>query len=475
MFPPRRVLRSIRWLLASVVLVVLILLSGLLFFGNGSRPAPVSVINRKHDDHSLIIQVTESPNGPANPVSNKSDLRPIIGSKSSIFGPANPVSSESDLRPVVGSKLSIGPAIPVSNRNDRRPVIGSKMSLHVHEAALEHTIKKPLSECPKLENIPGLVEDRPMNLMSGLPMDELERFFFPGHPELIREIVSISNHDLPGLRGAGVHTPEGSSSAGSVHLIDGLSPRAVQNGDYRYLPGGHWRPADCIPRWKVAIVVPYRNRTIQLSLFLRYMIPFLQKQRLEFAIYIVNQANNNAFNRGMLLNVGYLEALKFTQWDCFIFHDVDHLPQSEFNYYGCVDLPRHFISGADNRNYRVPYSTSFGGVNGFTTAQFRQINGLGNVYQGWCCEDDDLELRTRMAGLKKPRRLGKVGYYKAISLNHDKIKTRLGELEKANRQFLRKAQSRFKTDGLNNLMYKLPQLELHTLYTNISVDIQPMK
>ena len=34
------------------------------------------------------------------------------------------------------------------------------------------------------------------------------------------------------------------------------------------------------------------------------------------------------FNRALSLNMGYVEALKdFPHWDCFIFHDVDHLPE----------------------------------------------------------------------------------------------------------------------------------------------------
>ena len=54
----------------------------------------------------------------------------------------------------------------------------------------------------------------------------------------------------------------------------------------------------------------------------------------------------------MLLNVGYLESLKYDEWDCFILHDVDHVPLSEINNYGCENMPRRLISGADRWNYR---------------------------------------------------------------------------------------------------------------------------
>ncbi|XP_038070430.1 beta-1,4-galactosyltransferase 6-like [Patiria miniata] len=324
------------------------------------------------------------------------------------------------------------------------------------------------TKCLALKDIPHLVDSRPMNLTAGIPMYELERTIFPDHPERIRDVVSRGNRKLQRL----VYTAAANVSLiNGSRIMEGLASLQVRSGDYRYLPGGHWRPASCIPRWKVAIVVPFRNRTVQLSIFLRYMIPFLQKQQLEFAIYIVNQESDNSFNRGMLLNVGFLEALNFSHWDCFVFHDVDHLPLSEFNPYGCVDLPRHFIGGADNRQYKVPPWASMGGVCGFTTPQFWQINGVANVYWGWCCEDDDLKVRVRMARLKRTRYKGTIGYYKTISIHHEKIKKGVKRLERRNRKLLKTLRSRVKTDGLTNLKYDRPHLELHALYTNISVKI----
>ena len=47
----------------------------------------------------------------------------------------------------------------------------------------------------------------------------------------------------------------------------------------------------------------------------------------------------------MLFNIGYLEAIKVGGWDCFIFHDVDLLPENDFNIYSCPQMPRHMSVG----------------------------------------------------------------------------------------------------------------------------------
>ena len=54
------------------------------------------------------------------------------------------------------------------------------------------------------------------------------------------------------------------------------------------------------------------------------------------------KADSHKFNRGTLLNVGFVEAMKDFAWDCFIFHDVDLLPEDDRNLYTCPRLqPRH--------------------------------------------------------------------------------------------------------------------------------------
>ena len=53
------------------------------------------------------------------------------------------------------------------------------------------------------------------------------------------------------------------------------------------------------------------------------MHKILQRQELEYQIFVINQVGNDPFNRAKLLNVGFIEALKLYDWDCFVFHDVD--------------------------------------------------------------------------------------------------------------------------------------------------------
>ena len=57
-----------------------------------------------------------------------------------------------------------------------------------------------------------------------------------------------------------------------------------------------------------------------------------------------------------LFNVGFKEALKLNDFDCFIFTDVDLLPENDHNYYGCPTSPRHMSVAVDKFDYK--YATS---------------------------------------------------------------------------------------------------------------------
>ena len=83
----------------------------------------------------------------------------------------------------------------------------------------------------------------------------------------------------------------------------------------------------CESKHNVAIIVPYRDRLPNLLVFLNNMHEFLAKQQITYGLFLVEPIKGLAFNRGLLMNIGYLEAIKDgmnndlnIEWNCFIFH-----------------------------------------------------------------------------------------------------------------------------------------------------------
>ncbi len=53
--------------------------------------------------------------------------------------------------------------------------------------------------------------------------------------------------------------------------------------------GGRFRPKDCEARQKVAIIIPFRKRDEHLKFWLYYLHPILQRQQLDYGVYVINQ------------------------------------------------------------------------------------------------------------------------------------------------------------------------------------------
>uniref|UniRef100_A0A5F7Z9Y7 Beta-1,4-galactosyltransferase n=1 Tax=Macaca mulatta TaxID=9544 RepID=A0A5F7Z9Y7_MACMU len=183
---------------------------------------------------------------------------------------------------------------------------------------------------------------------------------------------------------------------------------------------GRYRPEECKALQRVAILIPHRNREKHLMYLLEHLHPFLQRQQLDYGIYVIHQAEGKKFNRAKLLNVGYLEALKEENWDCFIFHDVDLVPENDFNLYKCEEHPKHLVVGRNSTGYRLRYSGYFGGVTALSREQFFKVNGFSNNYWGWGGEDDDLRLRVELHRMKISRPLPEVGKYTMVFHTRDK-------------------------------------------------------
>jgi hypothetical protein len=57
---------------------------------------------------------------------------------------------------------------------------------------------------------------------------------------------------------------------------------------------------------KLGVIVPYRNRPDQLNNFLTNIKYYLNLTNIDYEIIVVDQDNAKQFNRGMLLNIGFI-------------------------------------------------------------------------------------------------------------------------------------------------------------------------
>ena len=62
------------------------------------------------------------------------------------------------------------------------------------------------------------------------------------------------------------------------------------------LYGGRWHPIDCIARYHVAIIIPFRDRETHLMIFLKHMHPILQRQQINYGIYVIEQVSRIFLN-----------------------------------------------------------------------------------------------------------------------------------------------------------------------------------
>lgn len=233
-------------------------------------------------------------------------------------------------------------------------------------------------------------------------------------------------------------------------------------------PGGRWKPPGCIARSRVAIVIPYMNRDSNLRVFLQHMHPFLQKQKLEYGIFVAEPTWENRtleFNRGLLRNIGFMEAMKGNGFDCVVFHDVDLLPENDYNTYGCPDMPRHMCVSLDYYNYKpIASGAIFGGIVSFRRDHFEKTNGYSNLFFGWGGEDDDLYGRCKRSGIGFYRPKPSIGKYRGTPHTKDH------HIFAKNYRLWGFGKERWEHDGLSTLEYSVTRREDRKLYTWCLVD-----
>lgn len=213
-----------------------------------------------------------------------------------------------------------------------------------------------------------------------------------------------------------------------------------------------------VKRLSFAIIVPYRDnldgskvRYKQLQKFISYMPSYLKKLGIKysFKIVIVEQNNKNKFNRGRLLNIGFL--LCKNKFDYFIFHDIDLIPNNDLLHcYGFYPYKPVHLAHIWDKYTKGKFSFYFGGVNSFNKTDFETINGYPNNYEGWGGEDDELYDRVSNSNLDVI--VPKDGKYKEEE--HAQA-TKDEEFPFKNKLIARLNHNKWKENGLNHVKYKI--------------------
>ena len=120
--------------------------------------------------------------------------------------------------------------------------------------------------------------------------------------------------------------------------------------------GGKWEPKDCKARFKLAVIIPHRDRYENLGRLILNLHHFLKRQKMYYKIYVTEPEMNLEYNKGLSMNAAYIEALKEDNWDCFLFHDVDMIPEDDYLLYECHnEAPKHFAVALSIRNYEFEF------------------------------------------------------------------------------------------------------------------------
>lgn len=133
------------------------------------------------------------------------------------------------------------------------------------------------------------------------------------------------------------------------------------------------------------IIVPYRARGNQIErkeqaeYFIPYMINYMTKLNLKCTIMVIEQYDDNLFNRGKLFNIGMLEATKLLvegEKSYFCHQNVDLIPQK-------IDYSLYSEGITDVWGYHLGLGAMY-----FTDlASYVKINGYPNDYDGWGADD----------------------------------------------------------------------------------------
>lgn len=243
--------------------------------------------------------------------------------------------------------------------------------------------------------------------------------------------------------------------------------------------GGCYKPSHCRSQQKVAILIPYKDREAHLLTLMSYLHPNLQRQGIHYCVFVIEQVDDGRFNKGLIMNAGFLEIMKTGHFDCIVFHDVDMVPEDDKNIYLCRDLPTHLSPLVEKFHYREHYGTDFGGVSMISPDHYIKANGYSNMFWGWGNEDSDMEFRLVNAGIKAVRPVN-VDYARYSMIPHEHPWRFQHERQNLGSQtqlsvrgiLMLTKDERSAWDGITNVKYRLDHIEYQSMFTKMFVDVR---
>lgn len=204
----------------------------------------------------------------------------------------------------------------------------------------------------------------------------------------------------------------------------------------------------------LCLIIPFRDRFDELLLFLAHMKEFLHKQNVQHQVFVVNQVDSFRFNRGSLINIGYLHIRDHSRCDYIAMHDVDLIPLNpRLNYSYPGESIMHIA--APDLHPKYHYKTFLGGILMMKNVHFETLNGLSNKYWGWGLEDDELYVRIREAEIRirRPEHIGS-GIEDTFRHVHDKARRRRDMVKCYNQKEVTRKRDR--QTGLHDVSYDIP-------------------
>jgi hypothetical protein len=202
--------------------------------------------------------------------------------------------------------------------------------------------------------------------------------------------------------------------------------------------------------FEAQILIPYRSlspntfRKEQLHKFLKHMNKYLTMihPNLKYKLIIIEQDNNIMFNRGILLNIGFLQREKDVDYRIkyYIHHNCDLFPSIEQD----PSLDYSFTPINEVRDI-FGYSSGIGGIAIFNRLTFLQVHGFPNDYFNWGAEDTTLHKRCEKNSIDIKRPLYNIGVTEeshARDSSFNNINAKKGEKDVA------------ETNGLETCKYK---------------------